>query len=132
MKSTDYLKAGFAALGIMAINVAIAFGVVAAYAYLVAPGRDAAFYEAAAQEIAPWSSVVFGAPLFYVFARLLSQRRPERSPVGFALVMFAVYAAIDLAALIAAGAFPDFAAVTAISLTTKLAGAYLGAQAGRR
>jgi hypothetical protein len=45
----------------------------------------ASFYDAAARRIAPWSSVVFGAPLFFCAVRWLT--RPEHSgsatgPVG--------------------------------------------------
>lgn len=132
MKPADFLKAAIAAVAILAINVALAFGVVAVYSYAIEPGHDSAFYERAAERIAPWSSVVFGALLFYLFARMLGRRRPERSALAFALVMFAIYAAIDLSVLVAASAFPQYAVVIAVSLATKLATAILGARAARR
>lgn len=132
MKTGDYFKAAVAALAILVLNVAIAFGVVAAYAHFIEPGREAAHYESAAERISPWSSVFFGALLFYLFASILGRRRPERPALAFAFVMFLVYAAIDLAVLFVAGAFSTMAGMSALSLLTKLAAAMLGARAATR
>jgi hypothetical protein len=64
--------------------------------------------------------------LFYLFASILGRRRPGRPALAFALVMFRVYAAIDLAVLFGAGAFPTMAGMSALSLLTKLTAATLG------
>src|SRR5512145_3253440 len=101
VRALDVAKAAGVALAIMIVNVALSFGVVAAYSYWIAPGHDEAFYAAAARRIAPWSSVVFGAPLFFIASRWLTRKRPDRNPVAFALCCFAFYAAVDVAILIA-------------------------------
>jgi hypothetical protein len=132
MKPLDFAKSVATALGILAINVLISVAVLVVYSYLVAPGHDAAFYDAAAQRIAPWSSVVFGGPLFFVAAFALARRRPDRPPMVFAVSIFGVYAIIDLAALFSAGGVgaPPIAliGVVALSLGTKLVGALAGAR----
>lgn len=57
MNALDFVKAFGVALLLMVLNVTASFGVVAVYAYLIEPGHEAAYYETAAQSIAPWSSV---------------------------------------------------------------------------
>jgi hypothetical protein len=127
----DFVKAVALAVGILVVNVAISFAVVAAYALLVEPGHDAAYYEAAAQWIAPWSSVAFGWLLFFIACYVLS-RRPERNALAFAITVFAAYAALDLGILYAAGALTTLPPIVALSLASKLVGAIGGVwMAGR-
>jgi uncharacterized membrane protein len=127
----DFVKALGVAVGILVVNVAISFAVVAAYSLWVEPGHDQAYYEAAAQWIAPWSSVAFGWLLFFIACYGLS-RRPERSALAFALTVFAAYAALDLGILFAAGALTTLPPIVALSLASKLVGAIGGVwMAGR-
>jgi hypothetical protein len=127
----DFAKAFGVAVGILVVNVAISFGVVAAYSVWVDPGHDQAYYEAAAQWLAPWSSVAFGWLLFFIACMLLS-RRPERNALAFAIAVFAFYAAIDLGILFAAGALGALVPFVALSLASKLVGAIGGVwMAGR-
>ncbi len=127
----DFVKAFAVAFGILAVNVAISFAVVAAYSLWVEPGHDAAYYEAAAQWIAPWSSVAFGWLLFFVACYALSGR-PSRNALAFAITAFAAYAALDLGILFAAGALTTFPPIVALSLASKLVGAIGGVwMAGR-
>jgi hypothetical protein len=130
VKPIDFIKAAGLSIAILVVNVLISFAVVAIYSWAIAPGHDAAFYEAAAQRIAPWSSVVFGAPLFYVACAFAARRRPARSAVAFAGSCFAVYALIDLSMLLAAGAVSSMLGAVSVSLATKLIGALAGARAG--
>jgi hypothetical protein len=125
MQAMDFLKALGVAIGILILNVAISFVVVFAYSLLVEPGHDQAYYEAAAQWIAPWSSVAFGWLLFLIAAYVLS-RKPERNALAFALTAFAFYAAIDLAIIGAAGMLVAIGPFIAMSLSSKLAGAIAG------
>jgi hypothetical protein len=127
----DFVKAFALAFGILVVNVAISFAVVAAYSVWVEPGHDQAHYEAAAQWIAPWSSVAFGWLLFFIATYVLS-RRPERSALAFAITAFAAYAALDLGILFAAGALTTFPPIVAVSLASKLAGAIGGVWAAGR
>jgi hypothetical protein len=121
----DFVKAVALAFAILVVNVAISFGVVAAYSVWVEPGHDQAYYEAAAQWIAPWSSVAFGWLLFLIACYGLSGR-PSRSALAFAIATFAAYATLDLGILFAAGALTAFPPIVALSLASKLVGAIGG------
>lgn len=132
MQPIDVAKAAGVALAIMVVNVTISVVVMIVYSYAVDPGHDAAYYEAAAQRIAPWSSVVFGAPLFFFATYRLAQARPERNAARFAVAVFGFYAAVDLLALVAAGSVGSLLGVVALSLTTKLVGALAGARLASR
>ena len=132
MKAIDFVKAAFLAVLILVVNVAISFGVVAVYAYAVEPGHDQAFYELAAQWIAPWSSIAFGWVLFLGVCYGAAKRNAERNALTFALCVFAAYAAIDVGLLFAAGMSTSLAPIVALSLTSKAAGAIGGVwMAGR-
>lgn len=124
----DYPKAVIAATVILAANVAISYVVVAIYAYLIEPGREAEFYEAAAQLIAPWSSVVGGAFLFFGAAFVLAKRRPERKAIAMAVAIFSAYAIVEFIVMSSAGKLMEMIAIVSLSLATKLAAAILGAR----
>jgi len=129
----DYLKALGVALLLMIVNVAIAFAVMAVYGHVIAPGHEAAYYEAAARRIAPWSSVIAGALLFFAAAWLLGMRRPARSALAFALTFTGLYALVDIAIIAAVGALGQQMGLLALSFATKFGAAFLGArQAGAR
>jgi hypothetical protein len=132
MTLLDFLKALGVAVLLMVLNVAIAFGVMAIYSTFIAPGHDVAFYESAAQRIAPWSSIFVGAALFFLAMLWLAWRRQGRNGYLFAFAVVAIYAAIDLSAILAAGALTGFGAIVAASMLSKLAAAELGAWLGRR
>ena len=74
MTAADFGKAAGVALAIMIVNVAISFGVVAVYSIAVDPGHDQAYYEAAAQWIAPLSSIAFGWILFLCASFVLARK----------------------------------------------------------
>lgn len=132
MNALDYAKALGVALLLMVLNVAAAFGVMAIYGYLVDPGHEPAYYEAAAQSIAPWSSVFVGAVLFFLAAWFFGSRKPERSPLVFAMTFTAIYTVVDLAIIVAAGAIAMIGSVVAISVAAKFAAAVLGARMVKR
>lgn len=132
MTAIDFVKAFGVAVGNLVLNVAISFGVVAAYSLWVDPGHDQAYYQAAAQWIAPWSSIAFGWLLFFIACTVLARRRPERNALAFAITAFAAYAIIDLGILFAAGALTTFAPIIALSLASKLVGAIGGVWAAGR
>jgi hypothetical protein len=132
MTALDFVKAAGVAIGILIVNVAISFAVVAVYSGFVDPGHPAAYYEkAAADWLAAWSSIVFGWLLFFIAARALSAH-PTRDALAFALAAFGVYAAIDLGLIAAFGGIAAFAPVIALSLASKLAGAVGGVWAAGR
>ena len=131
MGFVDVLKAAGTAIAILVVNVAISFGVVATYSVFVDPGHVAAYYQAAAQEIAPLSSIAFGWLLFFGAVLALSGK-PGRSALGFALTVFSIYAAIDVRIIAAVGGLWASAPVVALSLASKLAGAIGGVWAAGR
>jgi hypothetical protein len=124
MTAIDYLKAFGVAVAILVVNVAISFAVVALYSYAVDPGHDEAYYQAAAQWIAPWSSIAFGWLLFLIVTYVLS--RSARNALAVALTLFAAYAALDLGILASAGQLAAIAPIVAVSLASNLVGAIAG------
>ncbi len=125
MGALEFLRAAGTAVGILVLNLAISFGAVAWYSVFGDPGHGAPYYEAAAQWIAPLSSIVFGWLLF-LLAMLAMSRKPARDALVFALTTFAVYAAIDLSVIGAMGGISVLAPTIALSLSSKLAGAVGG------
>lgn len=133
MRVTDTLKAAGFALAVMIVNVAMSFVVVGVYSVAVAPGHDDQHYQDAAQWIAPWSSVFFGAPLFFLVSFISARRVPDstRKALPFAACIVVFYAVVDVFVLLAAGATAQAVGMVALSLSTKLVAALLGAHFGR-
>lgn len=132
MGTLDFVKAFGVALLLMVLNVAASFGVVAVYAYLIEPGHEAAYYETAAQSIAPWSSVFVGALLFFLAAWFFGLRKPARSALVFALTFAAIHTAIDFAIIAAVGGLPHLGLVVWISVAAKFSAAAAGALLAKR
>ncbi|MBP6002201.1 MAG: hypothetical protein KA746_02090 [Pyrinomonadaceae bacterium] len=121
------------ALGVMILNVLISVLYMVAYGYLIDPGHDAAYYQAYAQFAAPYSSIIAGIPLMYLAGRWIGGKFPKGNSVKAALLMWLIYFLLDLAIVVAAGAFFQIALLFTISFSTKLVAAYFGGlSAGRR
>ncbi len=131
MTPLDFVKALGVALALMVLNVATAFGVVWAYSLFIEPGHEEAFYQAAAQQIAPWSSVVAGVALFFAAGWLFAKRKPARNGIVFAATFALIYAAIDVSIILAAGEIATLAPIVAASMVTKLVAAMGGARFAR-
>lgn len=122
-----------AALGGMLLaevaQIAAAFAWVALYSYLVHPGETPAFYQRYAQVAGPWVSILAGTPIFYLVCRWIGSRDPARAwPTAMAL--FGLFALLDLALTLAAGApSPRLVGFVAASYLLKLLACHL---AGRR
>jgi low temperature requirement protein LtrA len=133
MKLIDFLKAAGVGLGVMALTVAASFPMIFIYATFIEPGHPQAFYNDAAQWIAPWSSHVLGPILFLVFNFWMARRKPERNAIAFALATIALYVLIDFGMMLPFAPVSAFASpAVALSLTAKLAGALIGAWLGAR
>jgi hypothetical protein len=111
------------ALLVMALNVAASVLYMVVYGHVIAPGHDAAHYDAHVQVAAPWSSIIVGIPLVYFAARWLARRSGRRAGVMIAVV----YIAIDFAILLASGALGRLLPFVIASFATKLAAAWAGA-----
>ncbi len=132
MTGWDYLKAFGVALLLMVLNVAASFGVMWVWGTFIEPGHGQAFYEAAAQRIAPWSSVFIGSLLFFAAAWLFGVRKPQRPALAFALTFTLIYTLIDVAIIAAAGALLSVGYVLVIAVVGKFAAAFLGARMVKR
>ncbi|NNM31742.1 MAG: hypothetical protein HKO53_01665 [Gemmatimonadetes bacterium] len=118
-----------ATLLLMTINVAVSVLWVAFYAYVIEPGHESAFYEAHAQIAAPYSSIIAGMPLIYLFGRWVGRWGQREAPMRNAMTLWALYAGIDLAIIGAAGAIGRLAPFVAVSIATKGVAAYLAGRA---
>lgn len=118
-----------AAVLVLAINVGVSILYIAIYSYLINPGHDA-FY----QTVAPYSSIVVMPVMFLICWWVGSWWEVDFS-VKAAILVWLVYSVIDVLVLIASGISSGvptrLIVLTAISLITKLAAAYLGGIVGR-
>lgn len=80
----------------------------------------------ARQGAAPYCSIVAGIPLMFAAGWWVAGWDGALG-VRSALLVWAMYAVIDLAIVIASGLTPRMSVLVAASLLTKLAAAYLGA-----
>lgn len=121
-----------AAIAVLVINVAIHILYMAAYSYLINPGRDAGHYQAHAQSSTPYSSIIVGMPLMFLVCRSIGRRFEARLSVVAALLVWLLYFLIDITVLVFAGELGRLALLFVISFVTKLAAAYLGGLAARK
>lgn len=129
MKVKDWFWIIVFALLIMAVNVGISILYMVVYGYLINPGQPEQHYQDHVQIAAPYSSIIAGAPLFYLAGRFLTRRWAAHERIKAALLMALVYAVIDIAALASIGFQLRLAIITVISLATKFIAAYLGGRA---
>ncbi len=109
------------ALGVMAVNVAISILYMVVYGHVIDPGHEQAYYEAHVRVAAPYCSIVAGIPLMFLVGWWVGLRP--------AIVVWLVYAFVDVATLAAWGPTLRAGALVAVSSLTKLASACLGALA---
>lgn len=131
MGPMDFLKALGVALLILVLNVAISFGVMWVYGNFIEIGHPPSFYQEAAQRIAPWSSLIAGAVLFFLAGWEFAKRKPERNGLVFAAAVAAIYVAVDVAIIAAAGALTALGAIVWASMITKMIAALAGAYMAR-
>ena len=118
------------AVAAMVLNVGAAFLWVTIYSMLIAPGQDEAAYQAYAMRVAPWSSVIAGAPILFGAGWLLARWHGGGWRAG--LWAAGAYVLIDALILAVAGAFGAFPGIVALSGVTKLAAAALGGAVAER
>ena len=106
------------ALGVMAANVAVSILYMVVYSHAIDPGHEKAYYEAHVTIAAPYCSIVAGIPLMFLVGWWVGMRP--------AIVVWLVYALVDVAVLAASGLTSRIGVLVAVSLLTKLASAYLG------
>ena len=120
------------ALLVMVANIVVSVLYMVGYSYLIDPGHDQQYYDAHIQVAAPYSSIVAGIPLMFLAGYWISGWWEGKFAVRSALVVWIVYALIDVAVILASGLTPRIAILVAVSLATKLAAIYAGAVVGAR
>ena len=112
---------------VMVANIAVSVLYMVVYSHLIDPGHEKEYYDAHIQAAAPYSSIVAGIPLMFLAGYWISGWWEGKFAVQSALVVWLVYALIDVAIIMAAGLTSRIAVLVAVSLATKLAAVYLGA-----
>lgn len=125
-----------AAILVLVINVAVSILYVTIYSHLINPGHDERFYQEYADMAVPYASIVAGVPLMFLICWRVGGWWEAEFAVKAALLVWLVYAVIDVLVLIGAGVTigvtTRLIVIAAISLTTKLAAAYFGGIVGSR
>ena len=129
MRIKDWIWIITYALLIMAVNVGISVLYMVVYGHLLNPGQPASHYQEHVQIAAPYSSIIAGAPLFYLAGRFLTRRWPTTLRVRAALLVALIYALIDIALLAATGVQLRLLIFVVISIATKFLAAFLGGNA---
>ena len=109
------------ALGVMVVNVAISILYMVVYSYVIDPGHEKEYYEAHIKIAAPYCSIVAGMPLFFLVGWWVG--------MWPAIVVWLVYAVVDVTVFAVSGPTVRMGALVAVSMLTKLASAYAGALA---
>jgi hypothetical protein len=120
------------ALLVLVVNVGISILYMVVYGHVIAPGHEEAYYQEHVQIAAPYCSIVAGIPLMFLAGWWVSRSREAGLGIRAALIVWLTYAAIDLGILAAFGITPRIAALTAVSLLTKLAAVYAGSLVSSR
>jgi hypothetical protein len=125
-----------AAILVVVINVGVSILYVAIYSYLINHGHDEYYYQEYAKMAAPYSSIFAGMPLMFLICWRVGSWWEADFAVKAALLVWLVYAVIDVLVLVAAGLSEGVPTglfvLAAISLITKLAAAYFGGIVGSR
>jgi hypothetical protein len=121
------------AILVMIANIAVSVLYMVVYSYLIDPGHEKEYYDAQIQIAAPYCSIVAGIPLMFLAGWWVGGWWQGKFAVKSALLIWFIYAVVDVAIVMAAGLTSRMAILVAVSLVTKLAAVYVGALfAGRR
>jgi hypothetical protein len=127
MQGADWRTAAIAAVVLMVLGVAAAFGWVAIYSHVIDPGQPFAVYQAYADKHAPWISVYAGIPLWFLGGWWIGRTRDKARAVDTAFGTAFVYSVLDLAIVAAVGGFAAVAPIMFLSLTSKAVAGAIGA-----
>lgn len=123
--------AWLAGVGVLVLiaNVALSVLYMVVYSHVLDRGHDEGYYRDHVKIAAPYCSIVAGIPLLFLAGWWVAGWWEASFAVKAALLVWLTYALVDLAVLAAAGVTARIAALSAVSLLTKLAAAYWGALA---
>jgi len=115
------------AILVMIANIAVSILYMVVYSYLIDPGHEKQYYDEHVQMAAPYCSIVAGIPLMFLAGWWVGGWWQGESAVRSALIVWLVYAVIDVAIILASGVTSRMAILVAVSILTKLASVYAGA-----
>jgi hypothetical protein len=127
----DHIRWGWAAITAVGLEVAVtlsAFVWVGIYSYLIHPGEELPYYQNHAQFASPIVSVVVGIPVWFFACRWVGRKAGTRA-VAMCLSTWLIVPLIDIPLGILGQAKAYDWTMVAISDSTKLVAAYLGARA---
>ena len=127
----DHIPWGWAAITAVGVEVAVtlsAFVWVGIYSYLIHPGEKLPYYQNYAQFASPIVSVVVGIPVWFFACRWVGRKAGTRA-VAMCLSAWLIVPLIDMPLGILGQAKAYDWTMVAISDSTKLVAAYLGARA---
>ena len=127
----DHIPWGWAAITAVGLEVAVtlsAFVWVGIYSYLIHPGEELSYYQNHAQFASPIVSVVVGIPVWFFACRWVGRKAGTRA-VAMCLSAWLIVPVVDIPLGLLAQATAYNWAMVAISDSTKLVAAYLGARA---
>jgi hypothetical protein len=115
------------AVVVMIVNVALSVLYMVVYSYVIDPGHEAGYYDAHIQIAAPYCSIVAGIPLMFLAGWWVGRWWRGQFAFKSALIIWFVYAVIDVAIMLGAGLTSKMAIFVAVSVLTKVAAVYAGA-----
>ena len=113
------------------LNVFLFFLFMVLYGHVINPGHEESFYQEAAHQFGPLSSIVCGMPLMYFAGRWIARRVGPDLAVTGAVLVWLVYFVVDFAVVAASGVLMSVLPLIVISFGTKLLAVYLGARQAR-
>lgn len=119
--------AGVAIL-VMVANVAATIFYMVVYGHFINPGHPPQYYQQHVQQAGPWCSIAAGIPLMFAAGWWVTGWRSNHPAVQSGGIVWAVYATLDLAVLLAAGMTASVAVLFVLSFSTKLAAVYAGSR----
>jgi hypothetical protein len=122
ISSISWWRAALGAVLAEVGQIGAAFGWVAFYSYMIAPGQPIEHYQAYAQASGPWVSIIAGIPIFYSASRWIARSRAS------ALALWSIFVVIDgsLFLLAPAGLGDLSIAIIVASYLTKIFACYVG------
>lgn len=120
------------ALLIHILLIALSFLEVFIYSVFFNPGQEQSVYEAHAKASAPFISIIFGAPVFFVIARYLTAKNSQKfRQIAFGLSL--LYILFDLLMLLPYEVnWLQHSWVFLLSFGSKMAGSFYGAKSGMK
>jgi len=98
-KNKFWLKLIGSAILLHIVLIALSILEVAIYSYLIAPGKDEAFYNAHAQISGPWISGICGSLIIFLLVRNFIKKNSERH-LTYTIAFPLIYIAMDILMLL--------------------------------